>query len=111
MDYYEALQEKENDLRVSLTILNQSIAHLNQTMAQINNNVDLKIVALSDTLADETNLIGDLQREHVLPLTLKSINCTNISQEDLQQIQASIQQIQADLNEIENRINELDNAQ
>ena len=67
---------------MALTQLNQSIAQLNQTLSQLNN-TDLKIVAVSDTLADERNIIGELQQTHILPLELKSINCTNISDDDL----------------------------
>lgn len=86
-----------------------SIVQLNETLAQLEP-TDLRIVALSDTLADERNLIEGLQYDHVLPLELKSINCTNISQGNLTEIRASIQQIQSDLSEIEQQIEDLQNA-
>lgn len=56
-------------------------------------------------MADERNILSELQQTHVLPLQLKSINCTNISSQDLDQIRISIQQIKGDLVELNNTIN------
>ena len=50
------------------------------------------------------------QQNHVLPLGLKSINCTNISAQDLDQIKISIQQIKADLLALNNSINQLEQS-
>jgi hypothetical protein len=81
---------------------------LNTTLSQLQNNPSIQVIALSDAIADERNLIGQLQQTHVLPLSLKPINCTNISQQDLYQIQASIQQISSDLMYLNNSINQLE---
>jgi hypothetical protein len=81
---------------------------LNITLSQLQNNTSIQIIALSDTMADERNILNQLQQNHVLPLYLKPINCTNISQDNLYQIQTSIQQISADLIDLNNTINSVE---
>jgi hypothetical protein len=83
---------------------------LNQTLAQVQNSTDLKIVALNDALSDERYLLSQIQQTHVLPLELKSINCTNISSQDLDQIRITIQQIKADLTALNTSINDLESS-
>lgn len=106
--YYDALMAKENDLKARLAQIESAIAMLNTTLSQVQNNTSIQIIALEDTMADERYLLDELQQTHVLPLSLKSVNCTNITQQDLSQIQISIQQIQGDLNDLNNTINQLE---
>ncbi len=69
-------------------------------MQQVQNNPSIQIIALSDAMAEERYVLESLQQTHVLPLELKSINCTNISAQDLAQIKIGIQQIRADLSSL-----------
>ena len=84
--------------------IKSSIIYLNQTLSQVQTDPNVQIVALSDALADERYTLSILQQTHVLPLSLKSVNCTNISAESLNQIQISIQQIKGDLENLNNSI-------
>lgn len=110
VNYYEALLAKESDLRVTLAQIQSSIQYFNKTLGQVQNNTDLQIVALSDAMADERYLLSQIQQTHVLPLGLKSTNCTNISSQDLDQIRITIQQIRADLVALNTSINELESS-
>jgi hypothetical protein len=47
---------------------------------------------------------------HTLPINLKSINCTNISQADLQVLQNSLNSIDADLNSVGQQIAALNSS-
>lgn len=89
---------KENDLKSALSQIQTSIDQLNHTLSQVQNNPSIQVIALSDTMAEERYVLESLQQTHVLPLELKSINCTNISTQDLAQIKIGIQQIRGDLN-------------
>ena len=62
----------------------------------------MQIVALQDALADQNYMLQQIALNHTLPLSLKSINCTNISNDDINVLKASISKIQQDLNEIGN---------
>jgi hypothetical protein len=89
---------KENDLKSALSQIQTSIDQLNHTLSQVQNNPSIQVIALSDAMAEERYVLESLQQTHVLPLELKSINCTNISTQDLAQIKIGIQQIRGDLN-------------
>lgn len=108
MDYYEALMAKEASLKASLAQLTTEITALNETMSQFQGSTSMQIVALSDALADERYLISTYQQNHTLPLGLKSVNCANISTQDLDQIKISIQQIKGDLAALDTSINEME---
>lgn len=56
--YYDALMAKENDLNASLAQLQASIAMLNTTLSQLQNSSSIQVIALSDTMADERNIIS-----------------------------------------------------
>lgn len=56
--YYDALMVKENDLNASLAQLQASIAMLNTTLSQLQNSSSIQVIALSDTMADERNIIS-----------------------------------------------------
>lgn len=74
------------------------IKYLNNTLNQLQGLPSMQIVALEDALADQNYMLQSMAENHTLPINLKSINCTNISEADLQILQSSIDKIEADLN-------------
>jgi hypothetical protein len=107
MVYYNALMAKETELQASLARVQSSVAMLNITLAQLQNSTSIQVIALSDVMADERNILSDMQQNHILPLALKPVNCVNISQDNLTAILVSIQQIQGDLTAINSSIQQL----
>ncbi len=60
----------------------------------------MQVVALEDAIADENNMLRQIADNHTLPVQLKSINCTNVTQENITAIQTMISYVERDLNEI-----------
>jgi hypothetical protein len=97
LTYYEAMLQKESNLKASLAQVIAEIQYLNNTLGQLQGLPSMQVVALEDTLADENNMLQQIAGNHTLPINLKSINCSNISDADLQVLQNSLNSINADL--------------
>lgn len=57
VQYYEALLERESELKSSLTVISKEIESLNRTLAKLEGHPSLQIVAVSDVIADENNIL------------------------------------------------------
>ena len=59
-------------------------------------------------MADERDVLYEMQDKHRLPIELKAIDCKNISSEDAEQIEVSLKQLGKDLDDIKNEIDSLE---